>query len=390
MYRIYLINFLLAISTTVGMTIIPFLITDSLGLSLFILGLIEGSSEFLSNVFRLANGVLFDKIKNKRILFVSSTALAFFSKSLLFLPTPWAVLFAKIFERIANGTFASPRDAYVASLAKNKGTALGFLNVSKTFGCILGPLIVSLSTFFIGGLNDNLHYFIVLCCVLVFPALLLSFTLNVKQVKEKIFSTRDLKNVYKSILPILILTFLFFMGRFNDGLLMIHLKQNDFPEWFYLSTIAIFNTIMLVCSPIIGQQIDKGNLKKVLYLSIGSLVIFNICFYEVGFLGWSMAIIGILSWGIQRAGAQIVLSTLVFKSVEQTQYGTAIGLFYLFSGVATMFSSFICGYMATNDNFTSVFLFSGFFALFALVFAAYLLNQTQFRFSSKTVAMGHS
>ena len=43
-------NFLLAISTTVGMTIIPILVTDSLGLSMLILGLIEGTTEFISNM----------------------------------------------------------------------------------------------------------------------------------------------------------------------------------------------------------------------------------------------------------------------------------------------------------------------------------------------------
>jgi len=75
--HIYIVNFLLAIATTIGMTIIPFLITDSLGLSLFVLGILEGFSELLSNVFRLTNGVLFDKIKNKRLLFISFKVLSF-------------------------------------------------------------------------------------------------------------------------------------------------------------------------------------------------------------------------------------------------------------------------------------------------------------------------
>src|SRR5688500_4444561 len=114
MFLIFLINFLLAISTTIGMTIIPFLVTDSLGLSLLVLGILEGTTEFLSNVFRLLNGILFDKIKNKRKIFVLSTGTAFLSKVLLLLPTPWAVLFSKVLERISNGAFASPRDAFVA------------------------------------------------------------------------------------------------------------------------------------------------------------------------------------------------------------------------------------------------------------------------------------
>jgi hypothetical protein len=356
------------------MTFIPFLITDSLGLSLIMLGLLEGSTEFLSNVFRLSNGILFDKIKNKRIIFVTSTALAFLSKFMLLIASPWAVISAKTLERVANGTFASPRDAYVASNAKNKGMALGFLNVTKALGCILGPLIVSASTLYMGPLKDNLHFFIILCCCLTFPAFLFSFTLNVAEVKETPFSLPEFGSVLKRISPILLLTFLFFMGRFNDGLLMMYLKQKGFPEWFYLSAIAIFNSIMLITSPIVGRYIDTGNLKKAIYFTAFTLCVFNLCYMDLVPFTFGLAILGLICWGTQRACAQIVFSALVFRSVEKQHYGTAIGIFYIVSGLATMFASFICGYMA-NHHFQNVFIFSGIFALLSLVASYQLLSQ---------------
>lgn len=381
MYIIFLINFLLAISTTIGMTIIPFLITDSLGLSLLVLGLLEGTSEFLSNVFRLANGLLFDKIKNKRLIFVSSTAMALISKTLLFLPISWAVLFSKILERIANGMFASPRDAYVATKAKNKGMALGLLNVSKTAGCILGPLVVSASTLFLGNLKDNLHYLVVLCCLLAFPAFVFSFTLNLQRAEKTSFSVEKISTVLKNTMPILIISFLFFMGRFNDGLLMMYLKHKNFPEWFYLSTIAIFNAIMLISSPLIGASIDKGHLKTLVYITIGTLLFFNVCFYGIDNMTWHLAILGIISWGIQRACAQIVFASLIFKRVQSENYGTAIGLVYIFSGMATMISSFCCGFIA-NTHFSYVFIFSGFFSILALFITMGILTRKIFTFDN--------
>lgn len=48
-------NFLFAISTTIGMSFIPLLVTDSLGMSLFALGIIEGSSELISNIIALSD-----------------------------------------------------------------------------------------------------------------------------------------------------------------------------------------------------------------------------------------------------------------------------------------------------------------------------------------------
>jgi len=49
MKKIFAINFLLAISTAMGMTMLPIVATESLGVSLLLLGIIEGSTEFLSN-----------------------------------------------------------------------------------------------------------------------------------------------------------------------------------------------------------------------------------------------------------------------------------------------------------------------------------------------------
>lgn len=369
-------NFLLAISTTIGMTIIPILVTDSLGLSLLVLGLIEGVTEFISNALRLTNGILFDKTKNKQYIFLYPTILALVSKSMLLLPTSWAVLLAKILERMSNGTFASPRDAYVADNANNKGFALALISVSKTIGCILGPVLVSISTIFLGNLNTNINNFVIFCCSICLLATIFAFYIKSKPIETTNFSYAEVKTICKNILPIIMLGVLFFAGRFNDGLLMIYLKQNGFPEWFYLSTIAMFNFTMLLTSPIIGLQIDKGRVKKMLLLTISALLAFNVCFYNIKFAPWPLAIAGLIAWGVQRTGAQIVFSALVFQAIPKATYGTGIGLFYITSGFATMLSSFCCGYLASTE-FSAVFVFSGVASLLALMLANSILGENK-------------
>jgi len=385
MYLIYLINFLLAIATTIGMTIIPFVVTESLGYSIVILGLIEGSAEFLSNVFRLVNGVLFDKVKNKRMIFAYSTGLAFISKTALLFPSSWTVILAKVTERIANGAFASPRDAYVAERAVNRGFALSLLSVSKTAGCVLGPLIVSISTFYIGNLRENFHFFVLICCALVFPTIALSSFLNIKKLETSPFSLREIKSVFKKTSPILILTFLFFLGRFNDGLMMVYLKQKGYPEWFYLSTIAIFNFIMLVSSPFMGREIDKGNYARIVYLTIIALSIYSLMFWQIDLFGWCFAVTGLVMWGVQRTGAQIVFSYLIFSSVSKANYGTAIGLFYIITGLGMMLASFISGYLAKHV-FSAVFIYTGTFSLLALMAAWIILRRRSVSFHAPITA----
>lgn len=382
MFLIFIINFLLAIATTVGMTIIPFIITDSLGLSLLILGVIEGGTEFLSNVIRLANGVLFDKIKNKRIVFIIATSIAFVTKLLLLMPNIWTITLSKTLERISNGAFASPRDAYVAEKAKDtKGFALGLLGFSKSAGCILGPLLISgYILLFNHSISNDLFIIIIFCCCLVFIAVICSCFLEVKELKTSEFSIKGFNLILKQIIPDLILIFLFFVGRFNDGLLMIYLKQKGFPIGFYLSSISIFNFTMLISSPIIGRQIDYGRLKWMIYISIIALIIFNFLFYQLNSLNWVIAILGLINWGIQRSGSQIVFASLIFKEVNKENYGTAIGIYYLVSGFATMLSSLMCGYLA-QSYFQYVFILSGSFAVLALLTAYYMLSNNYFKLS---------
>lgn len=385
---ILLMNFLLAISTAIGMAITPLLVTDFLGYSLFVLGVIEGMTEFLSNVLRLYSGVLFDKVKNKKALFVASTGMALGSKLLLFIPSALAIISAKALERVANGAFASPRDAYAAEKAKNnKGTALALLNLSKAAGCIIGPITVSVITGYFGVLQKNIGLCLTICCMIVAPAFLCSFFLSVKSEKKSAqFSLSEVWLVIKKTKPVLILTFIYFLARFHDGLLTLYLKDNGFPEWFYVSTISIFNIAMFVVSPWIGSRIDAGKLQAMLFFVVGALIAFQLSFYHIEGVCWSLAIIGLICWGIQRAGAQIVFASMIFKSISKELYGTAIGLYYLISGVGGLIAASLSGRLSMLDP-KYPFIFTGAASLGVCIYVGFSLKRTQINLEDKAVGL---
>lgn len=374
MFWIFLMNFIFAISTTIGMTIIPLITTESLGLSLFVLGIIEGSTEFLSNILRLVTGNIFDRIKDKRYLFISPAIIALISKIWLLFPNISGVLLSKTLERISNGAFAAPRDAYIGVNAKNKGMALAFLNISKTLGCILGPLLVSGCALYFGALKENIYKVIILACFLNVIALLASFfakSENIKVViKSNDFSINNLKQALSSSSNVLTLAFIFFLGRFNDGVIMLYLKNQDFPEWFYLSTISLFNLAMLFLSPVFGYYIDKSKDKAILILTIFSLIGFNIVFYNIAIAPWLFAIIGLILWGAQRVGSQMSFTSMIFRNTPVKYRGTSIGVYSFLSGLGVLISSFLCGYLA-QKSFGYVFIVSGVCSIFALLFALY-------------------
>lgn len=378
MINIITINFLLAVATTVAMTIIPLLATEKLGLSLFVYGMIEGGTEFLANLFRLVSGSLFDRIKNKRNIFVAATITAFFSKIILFVPSGLSILGSKTLERLANGLFGAPRDAFVGHSAKNKGLGLALLSCSKTLGCVSGPLLVSVSVYYFGNLDSQLYNIVLFSSVLASIAIALSFLIKTKSftIKESAasFIMSRVTKITMRLSPVLAIAVCFFFARFNDGIILLHLKSAGLPEWFYLSTIGFFNATMFIVSPIIGIMIDRKMTKIVLFITIFGMILFNLFSYFIELNLFYMGSLSLAAWGIQRVGSQITFTALIFQNISYRFYGTAIGVYSILTGIGNLVASSIAGHLASL-SFKYIFIYSGSFAVLALILSIFLVKK---------------
>lgn len=378
-------NTLLAISTAIGMTIAPFLLVENLGISLIMLGIIEGIFEMSSSLIKLLSGIVFDKIKRVRYLFFIPAILACISKSFLFHPIALNIVISKGLERIANGMFATPRDAFILENTKNKGLSYGLLNASKTLGCVIGSVLVGLLVYTSGiSLEFNLNFIILISGSVAWFASLLAFNiesskhrynynnLKIDVIKNHLVNCLKDKKMQLALLPIYISAFIYFVGRYNDGMLMFYLKDIGAPSWLYLSTISIFNTAMFVIAPIFGRLIDKHYAKLVLILTISSLILFNIVFASLSLLPNFFIFIGLGLWGVQRAGATIIFAYLLFqKTNNKALYGTNLGILMFIIGIATLFGSIIAGYLSTID-FRYIFLFSSCCSVLAYISSRYI------------------
>jgi MFS family permease len=369
MKNLYIINFLLAISTTIGMTIIPLLTVEIVGISLFLFALIEGVGEFLSNIIKLISGYLFDKMKNKKNLFLIASGLAFFSKILLIIPNIYTLITTKLLERFSNGFFATPREAFVGIMSdRSKGISLGILNSFRAAGCVVGSIISSfyLSKELSFDLIRNLILLAASLCLIAFilSCLILDFSGKIQKKQKKDYSSIEIvKNNYQLYLII----FLFFCARFNDGLIILFLKRSSIEPWFYLSSIGIFNSISFLVSPFLGVILDSKYKKIAVYITFWSLLIFNAIFIFCKTLNIYIAFLSLMFWGVQRVGSQISFTNLLFNKVSKEKYGTACGIMNIFIGAGTFFASLCCGYLS-SINFIYIFIFSGFFALISLCF----------------------
>lgn len=347
LYLLFVINFLFGLTTTVGMTLIPLIAVDTLALSYFMIGIIEACSEVSANVFKYVFGVRFDK--NKKHIFIFPAILGLLAKVILFMPSSITLLASKYLERLSNGAFASSRDASVGFFTKRTGISDAVMTMCKSAGCIIAPLMLGAFAYFNGSLKDNINEIIVIASLLSLVALILCSKININAYKYK--KSEIKKDV--SAKQLISIATIFFACRFNDGLIMLFLKKSGYAEWFYVSTIGIFNIFVFCASFFFGYLNDLRLQKLVLLIVLYSMTAFGISFAALTFLqSYVIAMIGLAAWGVQRGGASLVFLNILQNYYSQRSIGYNIGILSLCTGISIFISSLIAGFIATYSFFT--------------------------------------
>ena len=354
MIKLYVINLILAIASAVIMSIAPFLITEGLGISITLFAFMEASTELFAMVLRFFSGTIFDKMKDKKQIFIVSILFAIFGKLFFFFPNAISIFLSKVCDRISNGLFGSPRDAFLANNSVNKGRSAAILTSCRSVGCVISPLIIAYVLVDSSDIMNKLDYIILSIMGLLVLSLILSFYLkdksNIVNKNKKIFSLSECKDIWLTNKHLLITFSLFFLARFSDGMIALNLKQKGIPPHIYLSTIAIFNSIMIFASFGFGKLIDKKYLNLSVNITIISLILFNISSLLIPQSLMLFTFISLMLWGIQRIGAQTTFVLALNNNLESNNklylYGSALGIEAVLSGITNFFGSMIAGYVA--------------------------------------------
>ena len=314
-----------AVSTTAVYAITPFFLKDTLGISLVAIGLIESTTEAISQLARLVAGVVSDKLKKCKPMFLLGTFLSFLAKPVIIFATgSWTVFLSKVLDRLGNGFSATPRDSYVALNSKpgGKGSNIGLIMTFKTVGCVIGPFIVMACV----GLFKNLNWRVMFCFTALFA--LFSVFLCQKYMKDKdseegancevkkdnSFKYPDLKNLSKSFWFFLVIMFFFMLGRAPEGYLVLSLRDAGLPEWFCAGAIGFFNFVSVFISYPAGRLSDKYGRTNILFFSFLAL------FFSVFCLTVQKPLFGVLAvffWGVQRTSSQIISVAYVADIVDK-------------------------------------------------------------------------
>jgi MFS family permease len=346
------------------------------------LGIIEGIAESVASFSQLFSGYLADRLGRRKPVVVAGYFIANAVKPLLAIVTAWPeILLIRFCDRLSKGFRAAPRDVMVAeSVPKNRlGSAYGLIQSMDSAGAIAGPLIalVMLSRFGIRSVFWAASVPGALCVVAAWAGIRevrRAGNGSSPEADEKSEGPKKSKvrpTLSKTVGVKLPANFYFLLGAVtlfslgNSSDMFLVLRAQNVGIRIALAPLLglVFNITYTIASWPAGWFSDRASRRLI---ASAGYVIFALVYFVFGRAPSTMAIwIAMALYGFYYALTQPVLKALVVDSVGESIRGSALGIYFFVTSVATLAASLITGQLWKHYNAATPFYFSAALALVA-------------------------
>jgi MFS family permease len=324
----------------------PFL--GLLGASALIISVVAGIGELLGYGLRIVSGNLSGRTGKFWPITIAGYLVQLTAVPLLALAGNWQTAAALIVvERIGKATRNPPRDAMLASAAKEIGFGWGFgvHEALDQFGALFGPLAVA-------GVLALRHDYRNAFAMLAIPALItfaLLATARLLYAKPEDLETKTL-DVQGSGLPAIFWVYLVGAGLVAAGFADYSLMAYHFARTGVSSlSIPIFYAIAMAVSGsgslLFGRLFDRFGMIVLIPLTIAAAA-----FAPLAFFGnyWVM-LAGAAIWGLGMGVHESIIPAAVAHMVSRDRRASAYGLFTGIYGVAWFAGSIVIGILYTKS-----------------------------------------
>jgi MFS family permease len=375
-----IVSLLTDISSEMIFTLVPLFLSNVLGATTTIVGLVGGLSDSTDAIFRIFSGWFSDKIGQRKLLTVVGYSLSTVIKPFMYLATTWgAVLAIRFSDRVGKGIRSSPRDALVASSVSpsERGKGFGFHRAMDTTGATLGLALAAIIIYLVqgGGLELSRESYQWLVLVGIIPAVLGVIVLLVF-VREKrgeaglggglkagASTTKGGFDIrFKIFLAILAI---FTLGRSSDFFIILRAQNLEVPLIQVTLMLVLMNAAYAVTSLPMGMLSDKLGRRRV--IALGWFI------YALVYLGFALASSLWQAWvlfalyGIYQGMVEGVGRAFVADLVPEGRRGTAYGLYQGVTGLMLLPASLIAGWFWDVFNPSAPFYFGAGLAFLAMV-----------------------
>lgn len=345
--------------------LLPVFMTVTLGLSVALVGLIDGISEASVSITKVFSGYASDRFGKRKPLILLGYAIGAASKPFFALAAgAFPVFAARFADRIGKGIRGAPRDALIADVTppEIRGRAFGLRQSLDTVGAFLGPLFaIGLMILFS---NDIRAVF----WVAVVPALLAVLCV-ILWVEDRPASGKaahvpirlaELKLLGRGYWMVVAIGVVFTLARFSEAFLILKATAEGLPLWLAPSVLVVMNIVYAVGAYPAGVLADRFNARTLLLAGIACLIAADLVLaFATGIAG---TLGGICLWGLHMALTQGTLSKLVADQSPARLRGSAFGLFSLATGFSLLTASVTAGLLWDSFGSSTTFVAGALFA----------------------------
>lgn len=342
------VSLLMDLSSEIIHALLPLFLTTTLGVSVAMVGLIDGIAEATASISKVFSGYVSDRIGRRKPLILLGYGLGALSKPLFALAgSASVVLGARFADRIGKGLRGAPRDALVADVTPEaiRGRAFGLRQSLDTVGAFAGPLLaIALMAIFA---NDMRRVF----WIAVIPGALavLCVVFWVKEPREHTdhgkamppVALADLRVLDRSFWTVVVIGVVFSLARFSEAFLILKVADEGLPLMFAPAVLIAMNVVYALGAYPAGVLSDRYPASVLLGAGLAALILADLALaLSRGLIG---AFTGIALWGLHMALTQGLMAKLVADRAPRELRGSAFGLFNLASGIAMLVASVLAG-----------------------------------------------
>ena len=337
-----LVSLFMDISSEIIHALLPVFMTATLGLSVALVGLVDGIAEATASITKIFSGYISDRMGRRKPLILLGYGLGAASKPLFAIATgALPILGARFADRIGKGIRGAPRDAMVADVTSPeiRGRAFGLRQSLDTVGAFAGPLIaIGLMLAFAGDMR--LVFWLAVIPGLVAVALVMigveDRPANPDEVRPPI-RLADLRQLGGGFWAVLFIGVLFSLARISEAFLILRAHGEGLPLALTPVVLVVMNLVYAIGAYPAGILSDRLAPRRLLLFGIAALIFSHLLLGLAG--GLADVFAGIALWGVHMALTQGILARMIADVAPPALRGSAFGLFSLLTGLALLAAS---------------------------------------------------
>ncbi len=358
------VSFFADVSSEMMQPLMPLFIVGVLGATTVELGGIEGAAAAVVALLTAWAGVASDR-RRRRVPFVRvGYGLPVLGKALIALAAAWPMVLAgRLVDRLGKGLRGSPRDALIADAVDEtaRGRAFGFHRAMDTAGAMVGVLLAGLLVWWLndgGGesapvaaLRDSGGAFRTIFAVAAGLALVsFAITFLVREssagggdpAKPQAAGRATGAMLSASYWRTVSLLLIFALGNSSDAFLLLRASDVGLSPLQVVLVYALFNVTYALMSYPAGVISDRLGRWRLIALG---WAIYAGCY--LGFAWTDARFIWLLLpvYGVYMALTDGVSKALVVDHAPTERRGTALGVYYMLTGFATLLGNVAVGWV---------------------------------------------